>query len=161
MNHSVLAYAHASLAMLGLKWSFERAAESDLAYVLNELYRGKAPPEAERERRRAESNQNTATYRRTLQRKTAYSLLWVAAAAAAAYWLVVMPTLPLGARPTTQQIYAAASVLFFSWGTLGRLGWNQGSFGGVTVFEGLDTIIFWLLYGLGTFFGVAAVASAA
>lgn len=161
MNHSAFAYAHASLAMLGLKGPFERAAKSDLNIVLRELYKGTEPPTSEREKRWQETKQSTAVYRRTLQMKTVYSLLWVAAISAVAFWLVVMPTLPHNAHLTAQQICGATSVLLFSWGTLGRLGWNQGSYGGVTVFEELDTIIFWLLYGLGTFFGVAAVASAA
>ena len=161
MNHSGFSYACAAAALLGSAKAFERAARSDFDYLLLSLYGNAVPAEQELQRRRQESRSNTTTYRKTLQRKTAYSLLWVLAAAAMAHWLVVAPSLPAATHPATQQLYAATSVVAFSWGTLGRLGWNQGSYGGVTVFEELDTIIFWLLYGLGTFFGVAAVASAA
>ncbi len=58
-------------------------------------------------------------------------------------------------------MFAIASVGSFSWGTLGRLGWTERSYKGVTVFEELDAAIFWLLYWLGSFCGVASVVSAA
>lgn len=161
MNHPSLAYVCAAFGMMGFSRQFEQAADSDLAYVLRVQYKGTTPPKEELDRRRKEIRTSTATYRRTLQRKTIYSFLWVVAAAALAFWIVVLPTLATGARPTTQQVCGAASVVMFAWGTLGRLGWRQGSYGGVTVFEELDTILFWLLYALGTFFGIAALASAA
>ncbi len=56
------------------------------------------------------------------------------------------------------QLFVILSILYFSWATLGRLGWEGQSFKGNTVFEDLDALIFKSLYWLGTFFGVLAVA---
>ena len=58
-----------------------------------------------------------------------------------------------------QSTYAAGSILAFAWATLGRLGWKDGSIKGETIFEELDHTIFWVLYWIGTFLGVAALAS--
>ena len=47
---------------------------------------------------------------------------------------------------------------FFSWATLGRLGWAGQSCKGDTVFEDLDELIFRGLYWLGALFGLLGVA---
>ena len=161
MNHSPVAYIAAALALIGAPGCFRRAAESDLRWQLRVQYKDALAPGPERERVRANSSADTALYRRRLQRKTLYSFLWVAAFAVAAGWLVVCRVPGSIAHLNSQQLYSASSVIAFAWATLGRLGWSEGSNKGVTVFEELDMQIFWVLYGLGTYCGVAAVANAA
>jgi len=161
MNHSLSAYVAAALALLAVPGCFRRAAESDFCWLVRTQHGGVLPPATELERRRANCQADSARYQRHLQRKTFYSFVWVAAFAVAAALLVVLPVAGTAARLNSQQLYSASSVLAFAWGTLGRLGWAEGSNKGATVFEELDTYIFWMLYGVGTFCGVAAVASAA
>ena len=161
MNHSPLAYISAALALLAVPGCFRGAAESDLRWLLRVQYNDALAPGPELERVRVNCSANTALYRSRLQRKTLYSFLWVAAFAVAAAWLVVC-RVPVGiTHLNPQQLFSASSVLAFAWATLGRLGWSEGSNKGVTVFEELDTQIFWVLYGVGTYCGVAAVANAA
>ena len=50
------------------------------------------------------------------------------------------------------------SLFCFSWATLGRLGWEGQTFAGNTVFEKLDSDLFWILYFLGTLFGTISIA---
>jgi len=58
-----------------------------------------------------------------------------------------------------ESLFALLSVISFSWATLGRLGWAGQTFGGDTVFEDLDNLIFTCLYWLGTFLAVLTVSS--
>jgi hypothetical protein len=161
MNHSPRSFAAATLALLGVPHAFARAADSDFAWLLRTQYRDEALAPNELNKRRHDCKANSASYRRSLQFKTVCSFLWVLAATLLALWFVVLPGTGSIGSVNSQQLFGASSVFVFAWATLGRLGWNERSFGGVTIFEELDTIIFWLLCGAGAFLGVAAVASAA
>ena len=159
MNHSVSAYACAAFALVGLP-GFESAAKSDFACLLR-IQGGLASlPREQLASQEAESRKNTNAYLRYLRSKTFVSLLVVLSAIALAVMAVVLPAIGASAV-TTQHVLASASVACFAWGTLGRLGWSERSYKGVTVFEELDSAIFWALYWLGTFFGVASIANVA
>ena len=161
MSHSPLAYIAAALALVAVPGCFRRAAESDFLWQRScDHHQGQLPPGPALERARADCSDNTARYRRKLQRKTLFSFLWVMGFAAAASWLIPWHVPGRFTSLSSPQVFAALSVLAFAWGTLGRLGWSEGSNKGATIFERLDTHIFWLLYGVGTYSGVAGVVSA-
>jgi hypothetical protein len=65
------------------------------------------------------------------------------------------PTRPTELAP----LFAIASLYLFAWATIGRLGWGGQSFGGDTVLERFDQVLFWASYWLGTFCGVLAIIS--
>lgn len=159
MNHSVSAYAYAAFALVGLP-CFESAAKSDFACLLR-IQSGLASlPREQLATQEAECRKNTNAYLRYLRSKTLVSLLVVLSAIALAVVAVVLPAIG-SSGVTRQHVLAGASVSCFAWGTLGRLGWNERSHKGVTVFEELDSAIFWALYWFGTFFGVASVVNVA
>jgi hypothetical protein len=63
-------------------------------------------------------------------------------------------------RPTVlAPLFAIASLYLFAWATIGRLGWAGQSFGGDSVVERLDQVLFWVSYWIGTFCGVLAIIS--
>lgn len=158
MNHRLRDHASAVLSLVGVPWFFENAAESDFRWQLR-VQRGLASlPTTELVIKEAECRVNTAQHRSNLRRKTFLSFAWVMSAALVAAFVFVFPVLSIEGL-TTQQAFAAASVFCFSWGTLGRLGWNERSYGGSTLFEELDAVIFWMLYWVGTLFGIAATVN--
>jgi Mg2+/citrate symporter len=55
-------------------------------------------------------------------------------------------------------LIGAASLFFLAWPTLEKLGYSIKSFGGDTVVERLDDFIFSILFLLGTFLGILALA---
>lgn len=158
MNHRLLDYASAILSFVGVSWCFTKAAKSDFRWLLR-VQRGLAllPPD-QLVVKQAECCASTIKHQANLRRKTFLSLAWVISAVVAAAFVFVIPAVP-NHTVTTQHAFAAASVFCFSWGTLGRLGWNERSYKGSTIFEELDAIIFWALYWGGTLFGVAAIAA--
>ena len=158
MNHGVSAYVCAALALVGLP-GFASAAKSDFACLLR-IQSGLASlPGDQLATKEAECRKNTAAYLRYLRTKTFASLAFVLSAIAVALVLFVFPT--NGVSPTRQHVFAIGSVACFAWGTLGRLGWTERSYKGVTVFEELDSALFWALYWFGTMFGVASLVNVA
>lgn len=144
------------MALVGLP-GFACAAKSDFACLLR-IQSGLASlPRDELETKEAECRKNTAAYLRYLRTKTFGSLAFVLSAIAVALVIFALPTFSL----VTQNVFAIASVACFAWGTLGRLGWKERSYKGVTVFEELDTAIFWALYWFGTLFGIASLTNVA
>lgn len=159
MNHRLLAYASATLSLIGITPCFSDAAKSDFEWLLR-TQRGLASlPATQLSVKEAECRVNTATHQANLRRKTFHSFAWVSSAVLFAAFVFVFPAEPLQAL-TSQHVFAATSLSCFSWATLGRLGWNERSYGGNTIFEELDAIIFWTLYWVGTLFGVAATVNA-
>jgi len=53
--------------------------------------------------------------------------------------------------------FGVLSLFSFSWATLGRLGWEGQTCDGGTIFEKLDSDIFWFLYFMGTMFGAVSI----
>ena len=144
------------MALVGLP-GFASAAKSDFACLLR-IQSGLASlPADELDTKEAECQKNTAAYLRYLRTKTFVSLAFVLSAIGAALAVFVIPKSSL----STQHAFAIASVGCFAWGTLGRLGWTERSYKGVTIFEELDSAIFWALYWFGTLFGVASLTNAA
>ncbi len=159
MNHSVSAYACAALALVGFP-GFTSAAKSDFVCLLR-IQNGLASlPREQLATKETECRENTNAYLRYLRAKTFFSLVWVLSAIVLALVVFVLPS--VGASGVTRQyVLAIASIVCFAWGTLGRLGWNEHSHKGVTVFEEIDSAIFWVLYWLGPFFGVSSIVNAA
>ena len=91
-----------------------------------------------------------------LRKRLVSSLLWILSACCIAF--LIMSLLSVGvcaySALTWSNIFAIFSIISFSWATLGRLGWEGQSWKGDTVFEQLDYSIFWILYWLGTLFGI-------
>lgn len=160
MNHRISAYVYAALALIGVPRVLENAAKSDFAWLLRTQAGLASLPPPELAVKEAECRATTHARLIHLRSKTFVSLAWVAFAALFAAIAFVHPI--AGTRGLNrQQIFTIASIMCFSWGTLGRLGWTERSYKGVTVFEELDTVIFWVLYWLGTLFGVATIVNAA
>ncbi len=156
MNHSLSAYISATLSLLGVPTFFTKAAKSDFEWLLR-LQKGMdALPANELAITEIKNRELTKERQRNLRRKTFISLAWVLSAVIIAGYLFV----PIQSI-TQQQMFATLSVISFSWGTLGRLGWIERSYKGATIFEELDVIIFWTLYWVGAFSGIAALVSAA
>ena len=100
----------------------------------------------------------TTVHRRDLlRRKTIASFLWILSGVVLGVCLPVL-LWKTTAVPSGYSLLAIVSVVCFSWATLGRLGWAGQSYKGQTVFEELDTGIFWVLYWFGTLLGTAALA---
>jgi hypothetical protein len=158
MNHRPFNYALASLSLLGAPYCFRLAAKSDLLWLLRVQYKDAPPPPERLPSVEAQSSDTTKEHQRNLRTKTFLSLLWVLSALGLAIWFFVLPTIPI-TNITPQHVLTVGSIFCFSWATLGRLGWHEHSYKGCTIFEELDTAIFWALYWLGTLFGVAAIAS--
>lgn len=89
-----------------------------------------------------------------LRRNTTRSFVFLASAVAV---IVFSSLLVSGAAPSPQVWLGIASIFFFAWATLARLGWSGASWSGDTVVERLDSRFFWLLYWLGTSIGTAAL----
>lgn len=158
MNHRLLAHVSAILSLIGVSPCLVKAAKSDFDWLLRVQAGLASLPPNQLAIKEAECQANTLWHQSDLRRKTFFSLAWVLSAMAVA--VLVLPVTPIHAL-TRQQAFAAVSVFCFSWATLGRLGWNERSYKGSTIFEELDTVIFWVLYWLGTLSGVAAVVNAA
>ena len=156
MNHSPPAYISATLSLLGVPTFFSKAAKFDFKYLLRTQEGLDSLPKEELLIKEINTRKSTQAYRGHLRRKTFISLSWVLSAVIIAGYLFV----PIRFI-TQQQMFSTLSVISFSWETLGRLGWNERSYKGATIFEELDTIIFWALYWKGAFSGMAALASAA
>lgn len=155
MNHSLSAYISATLSLLGVPTFFSKAAKSDFKCLLRMQEGLDSLPEDELAIRETKARKNTEGYRGRLRRKTFISLAWVLSAVIIAGYLFV----PIQSI-TQQQVFAILSIISFSWGTLGRLGWNERSYGGSTIFEELDAAIFWALYWIGAFSGIGTLVSA-
>jgi len=97
---------------------------------------------------------DTLERRRLLLRKLGLSFLWIFLACLSG--LVVLRLMP-GMSIGINKGFGVLSLLSFSWATLGRLGWEGQTIGGGTVFEKLDSDIFWFLYFMGTMFGVVSI----
>lgn len=159
MNHSPVAYLSAALSLAGVPGLFARAARSDFSWLLSVQAGLSSLPSGELRKKEQECRATTEQRQTYLRRKTVTSLVWVLFAVLAAMWIVYPYLTPTSA--TRQQMFGVASVVSFSWGTLGRLGWNEKSTRGATLFEELDNFMFWLLYWVGTVCGVAAVVTTA
>ena len=97
---------------------------------------------------------DTLERRRLLCQKQAQSFLWIFLACLAG--LVVLGLMP-GMSIGINKGFGVLSLFSFSWATLGRLGWEGQTIDGGTVFEKLDSDIFWFLYFIGTLFGVISI----
>ena len=156
MNHSVSALAHAFLAMIGISSSVIAASNSDFEWLLNHQPELATLASQELERRRADCSASTMHRLKLLRQKTLLSGAFVLAASIIGFLFVLVFGRVLFPMPN---VLAVISIICFSWGTLGRLGWEGQSYGGQTIFEELDRFIFWSLYGAGTFFGTLAAFS--
>ena len=95
-----------------------------------------------------------------LRRKSFKSLFWILLAIGAATSCAILfekICISMLFQFFKKNIHPILSILFFSFGTLGRIGWMGQSIGGHTVYEKVDNIILWVSYFLGTFFGVIAL----
>lgn len=160
MNHSVLSYIFAAMSLVGIPGCKGKAVSSDFQWLLR-----KQPEIAQLSGEalvvHKSSTRNTTESRlQALRSKTLVSLAWVGSAAALGLLFFVLPAVPSG-RLSQPQWLAITSVVAFSWATLGRLGWENQSNKGETIYEELDASIFWILYWLGAICGVGAVAPVA
>jgi hypothetical protein len=156
MNHSFTAYVCAFLSLVGVPGLFNRVADSDFSWLL----RRQPGIDALQGDQRAACRMTTKKRQSSLRIKTVTSLAWVLSAAVLGTWLFVLPSASQG-KITDQQWFAVASAVVFAWATLGRLGWADQSFKGETIYEELDSFIFWVLYWVGTVAGMGAVAASA
>nr|WP_286948000.1 hypothetical protein [Pseudomonas sp. UBA6718] len=159
MHHNPVSYLCAFFSLIGIKTFFLGAAQrSDFRWLLrNQADLFQLPPE-QLTIRENECKGSTARRCVSLRNKTLLSLAWVLSAIALAY-LMLFQHFEISSL-TRQHGFAVASLIAFSWATLGRLGWSDQSFKGTTIFERLDVFLFWLLYWLGTCFGVVATLNA-
>lgn len=153
MHHSPLTFARAFLCLIGLTRDLDEVAESDFRRETTNRQGAQTPTPAQLEEIRASCQNYTIKRMEMLRRKTIVSFGWTASAVAAAATILA----PQQSSISSQAWFAITSVVCFSAGTLGRLGWNQGSFSSATVYEELDAIFFWTLYWIGTFTGIAAL----
>jgi hypothetical protein len=91
---------------------------------------------------------------RLLRVRLTVGFLFIGSAAVLALFVNPRSNISLG-HPSAS-VLAVVSIFCFAWATLGRLGWAGQSYKGDTSVERLDQAIFWVLYWLGTFFGVLA-----
>jgi hypothetical protein len=92
---------------------------------------------------------------RLLRTRTWTAFIFIASAVVLG--IVVSWLVPKAGSTLLPTVLAIVSISLFAWATLGRLGWAGQSFGGDTVVERLDQVLFWALYWLGTFTGVLAI----
>lgn len=157
MEHSVRSYVCAGLSLLGVPGLLSVAQESDFDWLLRVQAGLAGVPVNELSQRESECHTTTKIRRGYLREKTIVSLVWVVSAIAIAC-IALYPRFEI-TTITTQQMFSIASVTAFSWGTLGRLGWTEKSYKGSTIYERLDTFLFWVLYWVGTLCGVLAVVN--
>lgn len=160
MNHRLSAYLCAFLSLAGVPGLFNRVADSDFSWLIRRQPGLAALPGSELATHRTDCRAATKRRQSRLRKKTVASLAWVLSAAAVGAWLFVWPTISHG-KFTSQQFLAAVSVVAFAWATLGRLGWVDHSFKGETIYEYVDSFIFWALYWVGTCSGIGAVVNPA
>lgn len=160
MNHRLSAYVCSFLSLAGVPGLFNMVAESDFSWLLRSQSGLAVLQGSELATHRADCRVTTKKRQLSLRKKTVASLAWVLSASALGTWLFVLPTAPHG-KITAQQWFAAASVVAFAWATLGRLGWADQSFKRETIYEELDSFIFWVLYWVGTISGMGAMATSA
>lgn len=91
-----------------------------------------------------------------LRKRLIYSFLWVVGGIFAAIILTNPVSIVKPSDIKLPNILGIISIVFFSIGTLARLGWEGLSWKGDTVFEQLDTKLFWLFYFLGVAFGTSS-----
>lgn len=157
MEHSVKSYLCAGLSLVGVPGLLSVAQKSDFTWLLR-VQKGLADiPSDELLKKELEIHATTKLRRGALRKKSVVSLVWVLSAIAVAY-LALYQCFEIG-PVTRQQAFSVASVVAFAWGTLGRLGWAEQSYKGNTIYERLDTFLFWLFYWIGTLCGVIAVTN--
>ena len=157
MNHRPSAFANAFLSLFGCSSCLARAAASDFEWLLRKQPELSTLEPAQLAAREAETRASTIQRRDDLRFKTVHSFLWVLSGAALGMYFITLLLAP-ETDPPARSVLAIASMICFSWATLGRLGWAGQSFKGETIFEELDTGIFWALYWLGACLGTAALA---
>ena len=157
MEHTLKSYVCAALSLVGVPGLLPVAQKSDFAWLLRKQHGLSSIPADELLKKELECHATTTFRRGALRTKTLVSLAWVASAIAVA--CVGLFHCFSFAAITTTQVFSIASVTAFAWGTLGRLGWTEQSNKGTTIYERLDTFLFWLFYWAGTFCGVAALAN--
>ncbi len=110
----------------------------------------------EREKHRPDFRKRTLSRCKLLRKKIIVSLSWILSSVAIVAILTCLffPTKLKGLRVSS--ILGIVSLICFSLGTLGRLGWEGLSWNGDTVFEQLDHRLFWILYFLGIAMGSLA-----
>lgn len=156
MNHSPFAFLSAGLTLVGCPLLIEKVLDSDFERELRVSNALSSLPADGLAVKRLENRKHTLKRLHYLRRKTLISFAWTASAV---FFAMVLFSIPQLSPPklSQQHLFAIVSVGSFSWGTLGRLGWHHGSFSGATIYEELDTIIFWFLYWIGTMCGIAAL----
>ena len=160
MNHRLTAYVCSFLSLVGVPGLFNRVADSDFSWLMRRQPGLAALQDSELATHRNDCRVTTKKRQSSLRKRTVASLAWVLSAAALGAWFFVLPT-ALHGKITAQQWFAAASVVAFAWATLGRLGWADQSFKRETIYEELDSFIFWVLYWVGTISGMGAMATLA
>ena len=106
------------------------------------------------QRHKSDLREGTLKRRKLLSRKLWYSGIWLFIAIG----MGVVISFKMPAMGNFSRYAGVASMLCFSWATLGRLGWSGQTIKGETVFEKLDTAIFWILYFFGTLLGVISIS---
>lgn len=94
-----------------------------------------------------------------LRKKLIYSFLWVVGGLFAGLIFTNGVSIVKICVLKLPNILGIISIIFFSIGTLARLGWEGQSWKGDTVFEQLDSRLFWLFYFLGVAFGTSSFLS--
>ena len=157
MNHRPSAFANAFLSLFGFSSCLAKAAASDFERLLRSQPELPTLEPAQLAVRQAETRASTIKRRNLLRLKTVKSLFWVLSGAALGMYFITLVLAP-ETDPPAQSVLAIATMICFAWATLGRLGWAGQSFKGETIFEELDTGIFWALYWLGACLATAALA---
>lgn len=104
--------------------------------------------------------ENIEKRRIMLSRKTVTSFLFILLCSVLTISTYLLLDKPKDiARPLLERssIYPFLSLYLFSFGTLGRLGWQETSWSGKTVYEIIDKTILWICYFGGMTFGVLSL----
>lgn len=91
-----------------------------------------------------------------LRKKLTFSFLWVLGGVVVALIFTKSLSIANLSAIKISNILGIFSIMFFSIGTLARLGWEGQSWRGDTIFERLDKYFFWVFYFLGTVLGSAS-----
>ena len=105
---------------------------------------------------------NAQTWKLTLERakllrkKLLCSFLWMLLFTVLSLAIISLIKRSFPANLNANTLLGILSLICYSVGTIGKLGWKGQSFKGDTIYERLDNVFLWILYGLGTFFGTSA-----
>ena len=146
----------AFFALIGFPAAIKAVCDSEFqAWIDDNEHRAKLPAD-QIAKQRHHARLNTLGIMRNLRWNLIGSLLLLASACVLGLILANFAVGRTG-TPSTRALLALSSAAVFAWATLAKLGWRQESWGGRTIFETLDRLLFRALYWIGTFLATLSI----